>query len=151
MNTMAPILCLKGTSGSKSATKLHWPSHKHSAHYAGSLSNTEWVLNWLGRTKCINWALCTNTGHACSVKMTLVKLDSEGFLMLFSICLHVWMWKVLSPQHRTSHSRGVTLDITDLWAAPWPRERAFLWCACVCARVCRHAHALGLLCEAFSL
>lgn len=60
---MVLILCMKGTFGSKSATKLHWPSHKHSAHYAGSLSNTEWVLNWLGRTKRINRALSTNTGQ----------------------------------------------------------------------------------------
>lgn len=72
---MVAILRLKGTFGFKSATKLHWPSHKHPAHYAGSLSNTEWVLNWLGRTKCINGALSTNVGHACTVTMALVKLD----------------------------------------------------------------------------
>lgn len=73
MNTIGPILLLIETFGSGLTTKLHWPSHKHSAHYAGSLSNTEWVLNWLERTKHINWALCTNTGHASSLKMALVK------------------------------------------------------------------------------
>lgn len=85
---MVPILCLKGTFGSKWVTKLHWPSHKHSAHYAGSLSNSERVLNWLGRTKCTNWALYTNTNRACSVKMALAKLNSGGFLMLFPyVCM----------------------------------------------------------------
>ncbi len=80
MNITVAILCLKGTFGSKSASKLHWPSHKHSAHYAGSLSNTEWVLKRLWRTKCINQALSTSTGHACSVEMALVKLDPWGLL-----------------------------------------------------------------------
>ena len=72
---MEPILYLKGTFGFKSGTKSHRPSRKHSAHYVGLLSNTEWVQNWLGRTKCINRALRTNMGCAYSVKMALVKLD----------------------------------------------------------------------------
>lgn len=113
MDTIVAILCLKGTFGSKSAAELHWPGHKNAAHYAASLFNTEWVLNCLGRTKSINRTLGINPGHACSVKMALVKLDPWGLLMLFSICLHVCLWTVLSAQLRAKHGGGVTIDITD--------------------------------------
>lgn len=145
MNTIVPILYLKGTFGSKLASKLHWPGRKHSTHYSGLLSNTEWVQNWLERTKCINRALRTNMGCAYSGKTALVKLDPWGFLMLFSICLLAWIWTALSAQHMTkarvegSHwvslnfeqplgPRGVCLFDTRAWLCAHSPM-------CVCIRV----------------
>lgn len=99
-------------------------------------------IGWEGQS--VLTELSTNTGHACSVKMALVKLDPWDFLMLFSICLPMWMWTVLSVQHRTTQSWGVTLDTADFWPTCLFDVRL-----CVHGR-CR-VHALGLLCEAFSL
>lgn len=76
MNTMVAVLCSERdfwlSIGHKIALAY---SPEHSVHYAGSLSNTEWLLDWLGKDKMYQQALSTNTGHACSVKMALVKLD----------------------------------------------------------------------------
>lgn len=99
-----------------------------------------WLLDWLGKDKIYQQALSTNTGHACSVKMALVKLDPWGFL---NAVFHLLACVNVDSPICATHSSGVTLDIADLWMAPQPSERVFVWCtfASVCLCVCLHTCA----------
>lgn len=137
MNTTVPLLRLKGSFGSISGTKLHWPSHKHSAHFVGSLSKTESALNWSGRTKCINWVLSTSTSHAWGARMALVKLDPWVFLIPLSIS---WPAKCKQSYRQNAgrhKAEGVTLDTRRFLISS--RGRGCLFdAACTFATVCMH-------------
>jgi len=102
-NTTVLSLCLKRTFGSKSAAQLHWPSHKHSTHNAGSFCNRV-DSEFVGKNKCINWAFSTNTSHACTAKIALGKLDPWGFPSVYEDS---------SAWPGTTNSTWVTLDVTD--------------------------------------
>lgn len=103
-------------------------------------------IGWEGQNVSTGLSV-PSTGHACSVKMALVKLDPWGFLMLFSICLHGRPYLHGAGRHTAERSLWITL--TSVRPC-----KLRVWClfvcvrVCLCVHICRGAHAFGLLCEA---